>query len=561
MPTTQRLHRLVTTHRHGRAEDIFSNHPATALSAAIFNATDGLVQPTHDEKLDGFVMRASAGLFHCHLKKNAGTNDREIPNSKLRRAARLRDFRCEKITDKSSGLVKSDDERYVLEYQERCGNNVSATGSRPDLLNEECLVGCAGSHYLPLTHVRLPNEQALLAWPLRPPPPPTPKPTPEEVSRLPLVGKRWNLPSGKPVAFVGTRHLLGGGLNNMLMQFSQLLEEACNMAAGAPFLLPRLDPDPKQRQRYKPGIAMWELLNTTHLVHRLRQCDPKCGRVIETLPFIARKHKKRAWAKLNWRIHWIEPLAINTYWNYSFSLLRCVYKSAEPSDRVRTIVDALEATANSKANGKGWSALHLPIERDWWWESNFCAPRENESYHRRCYTPKQAAAVTQSHRMQSGAAATFLMYAHDKVSTRGPAVCANDFGSSSAGVGGGGGGRAYKLALPSSLAYTVRNAAEQFFAARAPIAFYGNLRSTFSKGVALLRAMRGGLPSFAYDCSWNRTFIARDGTNRSLLTVLKAHPGYAHLRPLPQRNCDLSADDESIGARVERWKQRGKPPL
>ena len=88
MPTTQRLHRLVTTHRHGRAEDIFSNHPATALSAAIFNATDGLVQPTHDEKLDGFVMRASAGLFHCHLKKNAGSVQSIPNNNKLKRAAR-----------------------------------------------------------------------------------------------------------------------------------------------------------------------------------------------------------------------------------------------------------------------------------------------------------------------------------------------------------------------------------------------------------------------------------------------------------------------------------------
>ena len=105
MPTTQRLHRLVTTHRHGRAEDIFSNHPATALSAAIFNATDGLVQPTHDEKLDGFVMRASAGLFHCHLKKNAGSVQSISNNNKLKRAARLRDFRCEKIMYKSYGLL------------------------------------------------------------------------------------------------------------------------------------------------------------------------------------------------------------------------------------------------------------------------------------------------------------------------------------------------------------------------------------------------------------------------------------------------------------------------
>ena len=49
------------------------------------------------------------GLFHCHLKKNAGSVQSISNNNKLKRAARLRDFRCEKIKDKSSGLVKSDD--------------------------------------------------------------------------------------------------------------------------------------------------------------------------------------------------------------------------------------------------------------------------------------------------------------------------------------------------------------------------------------------------------------------------------------------------------------------
>ena len=187
--------------------------------------------------------------------------------------------------------------------------------------------------------------------------------------------------------------------------------------------------------------------------------------------------------------------------------------------------------------------MHLPIERDWWWRSNFCVPRENESFARRCLSPAQAAHVTARHRADLGAKGLFLMYAHDKVSPRGPAVCVDDFGP---------GSTSYKLALPQSLGYTIRNAAEQFFAASAPVAFYGNLLSTFSKGVALLRAMRQ-LPSFAYDCAWNR--------NTSASPVVRAHPGFGYLRPLPQARCALGEDDDSEPAQVARWAKRGEPPM
>ena len=82
-----------------------------------------------------------------------------------------------------------------------------------------------------------------------------------------------------------------------------------------------------------------------------------------------------------------------------------------------------------------------------------------------------------------------------QVSSFGPPTEFNEYGP-----------RAAKLLISPTVPYTIRNAAEQFLAAAAPAGFYGNAYSTFSKGVALMRAGvegNGGapLPSFAYDCA------------------------------------------------------------
>ena len=96
-------------------------------------------------------------------------------------------------------------------------------------------------------------------------------------------------------------------------------------------------------------------------------------------------------------------------------------------------------------------------------------------------------------------------------------MCASDWGNET-----------IKLKLPAaSLPYTLRNAVEQFFAARAPVAFYGNSFSTFSKGVALMRGLRKApSPSFAFDCA------AANLPERRSMFVTAAHPGFEHLRPL-----------------------------
>lgn len=73
-----------------------------------------------------------------------------------------------------------------------------------------------------------------------------------------------------------------------------------------------------------------------------------------------------------------------------------------------------------------------------------------------------------------------LIFAADKVAELGPPVCTSQFGN----------GTIKLLLSPSDASYTIRNAAEQYLAARAPAGFYGNRFSTFSKGVALMRAAR-----------------------------------------------------------------------
>lgn len=156
-------------------------------------------------------------------------------------------------------------------------------------------------------------------------------------------------------------------LNNMLMQVAQLLEEACRLQV--PLLLPQLDPDPQSQQRYKRGVDMWQVLDTTHLVTSLRQCAPKCGRAVETLPTVTKRHgrKRAAWARLPWRVLWKDPVPITAVWDRG-SLISCVYASARPSKRVEHIVNALEAEAVARA-GARWAAMHLPIEVD------LCPPR------------------------------------------------------------------------------------------------------------------------------------------------------------------------------------------
>ena len=193
-------------------------------------------------------------------------------------------------------------------------------------------------------------------------------------------------------------------------------------------------------------------------------------------------------------------------------------------------------------------------------ESRICAPRDatHEAtrdatlavlsvapFLRRCYIARQVAVATAESRKRLGASGIVLLYAHDKVSPLGPAVCSSDFHpvqTLSATVASTSSSRSssqaatahdrdvkmpirklprasssiHKLALPDDLPYTLRTAIELWLAVRAPAAFYGNSISSFSRGVALLRSTRRrgrSLPSFAYDCALSRALL--DGRNGS----------------------------------------------
>ena len=391
---------------------------------------------------------------------------------------------------------------------------------------------------------------------------------------------------------------------------SQLLEEAC--ASNTTLLLPTFAADPLNGTRKEHALAFSALFNTSHFRSSLPRCTARlqntvdarfarCARVVESLPLLPRSAQAllRGWSNERKRdfharrVRTIRPRLITRYWaGHSRGLLACVYRAVRPSEHVRAIVRALEAQARATVGGR-YVAIHMPIERDWWWESDFCKPRADDvqPYARRCFTPREVGRLTSATRERLGASGVLLMYAQDKVGatrrpyagTPGPVVCAHDFAVGSIAT-------VQKLALPVELEYTVRNAAEQWLAVRAPVAFFGNAHSTFSKGVALMRstaprrsAGRSSL-SFAYDCVASRAHAVSadragepggiapsaargaEGTasySAALPPVLEAHPGFAQLAPLPDAHarCNGGEDDWTEEARAERWWQRGEPQL
>ena len=236
-------------------------------------------------------------------------------------------------------------------------------------------------------------------------------------------------------------------------------------------------------------------------------------------------------------------------------MLERVYHAIRPSAPLSRVVDHLEAHARDLA-GPRWAAIHLPVEKDWWWESDYCLPRAAEQFTRRCFTSLEVARITNGTRQQHAATGVVLLFAPNKVPWHlGPAICKSHYG----------GARVEKLILPTATTldaqahYTMKSAIELFFATRAPGGFFGNRFSTFSKGVALIRAATtralgadpsssSGGGSFAYDC-------AADAAVRS---IHSAHPGFYHLRPVVDAHVHCRGDGSSLGnqttlLRARRW--------
>ena len=176
----------------------------------------------------------------------------------------------------------------------------------------------------------------------------------------------------------------------------------------------------------------------------------------------------------------VKILPIDRKWPEKYGhMLALTYGALRPGTAVRAPFSAALRTVDATA-GSRWAAVHLRIEKDWFYVSPFCNLIKFTP--RRCFTPTEAAILTRRQRERLNASGTLLLYAEELLNPRiGPHVNRSAFGD-----------RTVKLPTHKleNVSYTVRAAVEMFVAAHAPAGFYGNAYSTFSRGVALLRAAR-----------------------------------------------------------------------
>ena len=358
-------------------------------------------------------------------------------------------------------------------------------------------------------------------------------------------------------------------LNNMMMALAQLLTDSCARGSNAVLLMPPLDADPLRESSFwspnqtclgalvngprglycpwelKPGPILSSFADIFDLDFFRRQLVGTCRGGSEEFVVTEPPHGAH--------VEQIGMKQLGPRWDFSLysSMFSAIYRGLRPSPRVQELVDVLRRQAELHA-GPHWAAIHLPIEKDWWWGSSWCVGRPEEKHSRRCYSPAEVAALTR--RARRGATGTVLLYAHDKVPSEkdrwyfqskriftvnataetawGPLVCRVNYGN-----------QTFKLALPSTIPYIFRNAAEQFFAAAAPAGFFGNAFSTFSKGIALMRSSgssRGG--SYAYDCAAIEAPYWHTPYRRKNLVPL--HPGFELLLPLSRATAQVSGESE-----------------
>ena len=330
---------------------------------------------------------------------------------------------------------------------------------------------------------------------------------------------------GATSQYVFTDAPLGGGVNNMLMNIAQLLNHTCSDSADQQrmvLVLPRLRADPRLPASSDVSLAFGDVFDFAFFQRRMRPCL-----IAESAPRLAAVERQR-------------PKPIGPKWAF-WNHLPQVYRSLRPSETMMPLVELLTHQAYTKA-GKRWAAVHLPVEADWWagGASGWCRARSSESFTQRCYSPVQVANVSANTRHgRHGASGTVLLYAQDKLSSRGPLVCPTDFGPN-----------AFKLQLPFEIKYTFRNAAELLLAMKAPAGFYGNAYSTFSKGIALarwassvsgMRAPSGfSWVSYDYTCARHEyhsgLWPGRKGGRRPFGAVV-SHPGFNRMETLQSSRC------------------------
>lgn len=330
--------------------------------------------------------------------------------------------------------------------------------------------------------------------------------------------------------------ILGGGINNMLMHIAQLLTSSCE--GKMVLVLPLLAADPlgDNRGGYNATMRFSQLFDWRNFVDRMSPCQ-----LTEELPPGGVQVNRVELISLRDRPEW------DGKQSRFIPMLSRIYSALAPSAEVGRLVSALVTHAVQLA-GSRWAAVHLPVERDWWWVSDFCRPRSTELWGRRCFSPLEVSRAIDGTLRSVRSSGTVLLYAPDKVHVDGPPVCME-------------GPNAVKLLLPAEIPYTVRNAAEQFFAVASPAGFFGNSYSTFSKGVAIMRhwaGARGGLPnhavhSFAYDCA--KPVSPWWPISNPHITL--AHPGFEFLQTLPdhRRTCQPPGTKDARELTAARERQ------
>jgi len=255
---------------------------------------------------------------------------------------------------------------------------------------------------------------------------------------------------------------LGGGLNNMLMTITQMINDACpgGKKPIATLVLPNLSSGwrffkaGELGRRHVRPLRFGEVFDAEHFIRSIRPC-------------LAVDQAPTDRSQLTIRPAHLEPISIKYKYN---RMLPAVYRALRPGPAVAGLVASYVERARVGA-GPRWSAVHLRIERDWWKQTNFCyrSPR-------RCFPPDEVARTIWPSRNATNSTGAVLFYAADNLAPSGPRVRRSDFGAAT-----------IKLSPPKNTPYTLRSASEFFLAAAAPGGFYGNTYSTFSRGVALLR--------------------------------------------------------------------------
>ncbi len=290
---------------------------------------------------------------------------------------------------------------------------------------------------------------------------------------LPDCSKLPNNGAGAECAMV-----LPGGINNALMHLSQWISDSC---------WPDLD-----RVQINSGLGFGRAASLgsrppSHPLSAIFRVDK-----LKEVTAWRRKEVADGRGGAKCGVHnasWVENprlVGINERWylerRYAEVLSR-VYAALAPSPPIAKRVRDFRKAAGLRPFDQDhpWACVHLRLERDWTQIANMCARKRG----RYCWYPADVKPQLE----RSGDAGRPLVIALSRANTDAKTLQLVDAAFPKASF----------IPEPPALSYTERAAVHMFVAAEAPV-FWGNSFSTFSRGIAMVRAAHGQRSS-AYDCA------------------------------------------------------------